>query len=53
MQGRAVRAKVVAGRADQDTIVDPAVQPHTDTEQLAAAHAQEGAVLHKHLQALR
>lgn len=52
MWGGAVGAKVVAGGADQDAIVDPAMQPHTDAEQLANAHTQEGAVLHKHLQAL-
>lgn len=53
MRGRAVGAKVAAGGADQDAVVDPAVQPHADAEQLAGARTQEGAVLHKHLQALR
>lgn len=52
MRWGAVGAKVVAGGADQDAVVDPAVQPHADAEQLASAHTQEGSVLDKHLQAL-
>lgn len=47
-----VVAEVAAGGADEDAVVNPAADPHADAEQLTPPHAQEGAVLNEHRQAL-
>lgn len=49
----AVVTEVGAGGAEQDPVVNPVVDPDADAQLLTFPHAQEGAVLNVHRQALR
>lgn len=42
----------LTSRTDQDPVVDPVANAHADAQQLTLVHAEEGAVLDEHQQAL-
>ena len=50
---RAVVTEVGAGRADQDAVVNPVVDPDADAQQLTFPGALKGAILNVHQKALR
>lgn len=50
-EGTAITEDLASGTY-QDPVVDPVANAHADAQQLALAHAEEGAVLDEHQQAL-